>query len=463
MQPSADAAPAPRVLIVEDDSVIRTLLAGVLTGDGYDVESVDTGEQGLRSLEAGHFDLVLLDIDLPGMSGMEVLAAAGPRENSTQFVITTGFGSVATAVEAIKLGAFDYLTKPLRTEELRLTLKRALAEADLKREVNYLRREVGRGAYARIVGKSPPMQRMLDQVARVAPTRATVLITGETGTGKELVAKAIHDLSERSRKPFVPVHCTALSETLLESELFGHVKGSFTDAVSDHRGLFEEAGGGTLFLDEIATINPKVQVKLLRAIQERAVRRVGGTQSIPTDFRLVVATNEELSAAVAAGRFRSDLYYRLQVCPIRVPPLRERRDDIPLLVNHFRQRVAEEINYPLPTIPPQEMQRLMDYDWPGNVRELEHAVERAMIMQTGGAEIHFQLQESNGSGDIGALLHRVAAEEWDMARLEREYILRTLERTHGHKGRAAEILQLDRRTIYRKLKSYGMASATDGA
>jgi DNA-binding NtrC family response regulator len=298
------------------------------------------------------------------------------------------------------------------------------------------------------------MERLFDLVQRVAPTRATVLISGETGTGKELVARAIHDLSDRARKPFVAINCSALPETLLESELFGHMRGSFTGATANRRGLFEEAAGGTLFLDEISTIPPSTQVKLLRVLQDRKIQRIGGTQPIAVDFRLMAATNIDLGEEVRAHRFREDLYYRLNVFPVRVPPLRERTHDIPLLANHFRNRVALENGVTAPEIPPAAIERMMAYSWPGNVRELENFIERAIIMHAGARTMPFEPPTENGHGSEHGLLGEARTELWSLERLEREYILEVLRQTGGHRGRTADILGIDRRTLYRKLKQY---------
>jgi two-component system, NtrC family, response regulator HydG len=404
---------------------------------------------------------VLLDLNLPRMHGMSVLSAAPALQTDAQFIVMTAFGSVDTAVEAMKLGAFDYVNKPFRTEELLLTLERGLQETALRREVAQLRRNAAAGVRSRIVGRAPAMERMFDMVERVAPTRATVLITGETGTGKELVARAIHELSDRSRKPFVAINCSALPETLLESELFGHTKGSFTGAIATKRGLFEEAAGGTLFLDEISTIPQSIQVKLLRVLQDRTLHRLGGTQPIVVDFRLLAATNVDLADEVRAGRFREDLYYRLNVFPIRVPALRERQSDIPLLANFFRIRFAQENGVDAPAITRETMNRLMEYPWPGNVRELENYIERAVIMHAGARSMPFEAPSSDSSRSGQHLVDEARRQRWTMERLEREYILDVLQQTGGHRGNAAEILGIDRRTLYRKLKSYGGGLAGD--
>ncbi len=444
----------PRVLVVEDEDMIRELLEQTLTDEGFRVDVVATGEGALRRLEKSLYDVVLLDLNLPGMHGLNVLSAAPVTQTDAQFIVMTAFGTVDTAVEAMKLGAFDYINKPFRTEELLLTLRRAVEETALRREVAQLRTRVGRGARDTILGKTPAIQRVFDLIERVAPTRANVLIAGETGTGKELVARAVHDVSDRARKPFIPVNCSALPETLLESELFGHVKGAFTGAVQSRRGLFEAAQGGTLFLDEISTISPAIQVKLLRVLQERRITPVGGSESIPVDFRLIAATNEDLESLVGAGTFREDLYYRLNVFPIRVPPLRERREDIPILANAFRLRFAEENGVPAPEILPETLSRMMGYPWPGNVRELENAIERALILHSGARSLPFEPSSAGGAREERGLLERASEEAWSLDRLEREYILEVLDANGWHQGKASEVLGINRRTLYRKLKLY---------
>ncbi|MEJ2185436.1 MAG: sigma-54 dependent transcriptional regulator [Gemmatimonadota bacterium] len=449
-----------RVLVVEDDDIVRDLIVSLLEDENYAVEAVESGEEALKALDRELYDLVLLDLNLPGMSGLNVLSAAPAVQTDAQFIVMTAFGSVDTAVEAMKLGAFDYLNKPFRSEELLLTIERALRQIDLRREVAQLRRRVGEGAKATIIGKSQPMERLFDLIERVAPTRATVLVAGETGTGKELVARAIHDLSDRARKPFVPVNCSALPETLLESELFGHMKGSFTGAIANKRGLFEEAQGGTLFLDEISTIPASIQVKLLRVLQDRKIQRIGGTQQVPVDFRLVAATNVDLAEEVANGRFREDLFYRLNVFPIHVPHLRERKSDIPLLANYFRLRFAQENGVEPPEISPETMQRMVDYDWPGNVRELENFIERGVIMYAGARTLRFEPPQRERGRPERELITRARDERWNLERLEREYILEVLEEVGGHRGNAADLLGIDRRTLYRKLKQYQSEEST---
>jgi len=454
---ASDAVPAgasPRILVVEDEDVIRELLEQTLREEGFSVSVVATGEAALKRLEKSLFDVVLLDLNLPGMHGLNVLSAAPVTQTDAQFIVMTAFGSVDTAVEAMKLGAFDYINKPFRIEELLLTLRRAIEETELRREVAQLRARVGGSARERILGKTPAIQRVFDLIERVAPTRANVLVHGETGTGKELVARAVHDVSDRARRPFIPVNCSALPESLLESELFGHVKGSFTGAIQSRRGLFESAQGGTLFLDEISTISPAIQVKLLRVLQERRITPVGGSESIPVDFRLIAATNEELESLVADGTFREDLYYRLNVFPIRVPPLRERRADIPILANAFRLRFAEENGLPAPEILPETLSRMMAYDWPGNVRELENSIERSLILHSGSRSLPFEASANGAVREERSILDRASDQAWSLDRLEQEYILRVLDAQAWHQGNAAEILGINRRTLYRKLRLY---------
>ena len=445
----------PQILVIEDEEVVRDLILTTLQEEGYRAMGVSSGEEGLRRMEKDLFDVVLLDLNLPGMHGMNVLSAAPATQTDAQFIVMTAFGSVDTAVEAMKLGAFDYVNKPFRTEELLLALRRALEETELRREVASLRTRVSDDIRSRILGKTPAIQRVFDLIERVAPTRASVLIVGETGTGKELVARAIHDASNRARRPFMPVNCSALTETLLESELFGHLKGAFTGAVQGKRGLIETAQGGTLFLDEVATIPLATQVKMLRVLQERKVTPVGGTEAVPVDFRLVAATNEDLAENVREGAFREDLYYRLNVFPIRVPPLRERKEDIPILANAFRLRFAEENGVEAPPILPETLSRMMAYDWPGNVRELENVIERSLILHHGARSLPFDpLSGTAPSGNHRDLVSQAARNNWDLGRLEREYILEVLDAEGWHQARAAEILGINRRTLYRKLKRY---------
>jgi len=452
----APAAPdptlRPRVLVVEDDPTSRKVLRRALELASYEVDAVASGEEGLRCLGAQVYDLALFDLNLPGVDGMALLSAAPTQQPDAQFIMITGEASVETAVEAMRLGAYDYLRKPLHIPELLLVLERALEERERRREVARLRRRVEREGTSTLIGEAPAMKRMYDLIERVAPSRATVLITGETGTGKEMVAQTVHALSDRARKPFVTVQCSALSESLLESELFGHVKGSFTGAIGARRGLFEEAGDGTLLLDEVATLSLTIQVKLLRTLQERRVQRVGANQAIPVAFRLIAATNVDLSGEVAAGRFREDLFYRLNVFPIRVPPLRERQSDIPLLASFFRARAGERNGLLPPELSPGLLTRMAGYNWPGNVRELENFIERAVLMYSGAKSI--PEEAAQWAKTPGESSGRALEEHWTLERLEREHILEVIRQLNGNVAKAASVLDIDRRTLFRKLRQY---------
>lgn len=455
--PSLETPLKPRVLVVDDDLAVRSTLERALTGDEFEVQTAASGEDALRTMATNLFDVVLLDLDLPGLGGLEVLGLAPGLQADAPFIILTGHGTVETAVEAIKLGAFDYILKPPNLAEIKLSMERALADRDRRRELARLRLKVRDGGPT-LIGESVPMQRLRAELARVAPTRANVLMTGETGTGKELVAQTIHSLSDRASKPFVPVNCSALSEGLLESELFGHLRGSFTGAVSNRRGVFEEATDGTLFLDEVATIPLSVQVKLLRVLQERRIQRVGGGATVPVGFRLIAATNVDLGAEVAAGRFREDLYFRLNVVPIRVPPLRERGDDIMLLAGHFRSRFAEEDGVDPPDLSPALVRRMQEYEWPGNVRQLENFIQRTVIMYSGGRNIPVTaLEDHFGSAPEADVLARGVDEDWNLERAEREFILLIFDKQRGHVGRTAAALGIDRKTLSRKLRDYAAA------
>jgi DNA-binding NtrC family response regulator len=450
-QQESGERPRPLVLVVEDDESVRPMIARALEAAGYQVDTAETGEAALARLSVQLYELALIDLNLPGMGGMEVLSAAPGFQPDTQFVMMTGEGTVEAAVEAMRLGAFDFLRKPLSLPELAVILERALEERSRRLEVARLRRLVGGEGAPPLVGRSPAMKRLSGLIERVAPSRATVLLTGETGTGKEVVAQTIHALSDRARKPFVTVQCSALSESLLESELFGHMKGSFTGAMANRRGLFEEAGEGTLFLDEVATLAPVIQVKLLRVLQERRVQRVGANQPIPVAFRLIAATNQDLANEVAARRFREDLYYRLNVVPIRLPPLREREGDIPLLASFFCARSAEVAGIAPPELSPTLLGRMTAYPWPGNVRELENFIERAIIMYGGRRTIPADAAEWPQDGGTVA---RAVKEGWTLDRLEREYILGVLESHHGQVALAARAIGIDRRTLARKLVQF---------
>ena len=452
--PSAAALPlrGRRVLVVEDDPIVQAFSAGALRAAGAEVETVGRGDDALAMIGRAAYDLVYLDLDLPGLDGMSVLAALPGVGAEARVVVVTSEEAAGVAVEAMKRGAADYLTKPVEAEALVNAGVLVLDRPALRRIPTA---PAVRTARARIVGDSPVVRRLLDQVERVAPTRAPVLVAGESGTGKELVARLVHDLSPRADAPFIAVRCSAVGEAALELELFG--QRSASGAATDGRGLIEEAHGGTLFLDEVAGLTPALQARLLRALQERQVRRTGGGAAALVDVRIVAASTPDLATEVAAGRFRQDLYFRLNVVPLALPPLRDRREDVPALVAHFREQLAAERGAPLPPFDAEAVARMTAHDWPGNVRELENAVARAAILHADARTLPFELPPAPGRGaPTGSLLAQANDAGWDLARLEREYILAVLEGTRGHQSRAAERLGIDRRTLYRKLREYGV-------
>ena len=441
------------ILIVDDDQEMRALLKDVLEDHGYQVAVAREGREALEHLERDEYLVVLTDLRMKGMDGSELLHELVQRHPVCNTIMMTAFGTVESAVDAMKQGAFDYLTKPIKTDELLVTVEKALREASLRREVAHLRKQVNREyAFDQIIGKSQTMREVFALIRRVADSQANILITGESGTGKELVAKAIHFNSSRKEAPFIPVNCAAIPEQLLESELFGHVKGAFTDARSDKRGLFEEAQKGTLFLDEISDMPMLLQAKLLRVVQEREIRRVGATQSIPVNVRIIAATNLVLAEEVEAKRFREDLYYRLNVIEIRLPPLRERKEDIPLLCTMLLHKVASAMGKPSAGITESALGLLIDYHWPGNVRELENVIERSVTLAPGDTvtveALPATIREANGEG---RLIEEGIERSLSMEEVERLYIKRILEKTRGNKLQAAQILGIDRKTLYRKL------------
>ncbi|RMF84627.1 MAG: sigma-54-dependent Fis family transcriptional regulator [Nitrospirae bacterium] len=443
------------ILITEDDAQMRGMLARFLSGRGHEVEEASGGTAALERLAAGPVDVVLTDVRMPEMDGVELTREIKRRLPEVAVVVMTAFGSVQTAVEAMRAGATDYLSKPFKMEEVELVLDRIEEERNLRRRVTDLQRQVEeRFQFSSIIGQSPAMRRVFELIEQVAPTRSNVLITGASGTGKELVARAIHYNSPRRTAPFVPVNCSAIPEQLLESELFGHVKGAFTGAERDKKGIFEEAAGGTVFLDEIGDMDEALQVKLLRVIQEREVRRVGSNRTVGVDFRVIAATHRDLEAEMAEGRFREDLYYRLGVITIALPPLAARREDIPLLARHFLAKHAQRNQRQVTAIDPQAMRRLLDYDWPGNVRELENVIERGVVLARGDTITEDVLPEKV----TGAAAERLGLGEitdLPLAELERRHILATLERHNWHRVKVSEVLGIDRRTLYRKIKEYG--------
>jgi DNA-binding NtrC family response regulator len=445
------------ILIVEDEANLQRVLELQLAGAGFTVEKAASAEQALPVLERGGVDLVLSDLKLPGMDGLELLRRVRDYDSSLPVIIMTAFGTVETAVQAMKAGASDYLLKPFPLDELNLTIDKALELRELRDENRRLRAELGRRyQFDNIVGRSPGMQEVFAAVERVAPTRATVLLTGESGIGKDLIARAIHHHSPRKDKAFVKISCSAIPETLMESELFGYEKGAFTGAAAARAGKFEQADGGTVFLDEIGDVTPPVQVKLLRVLQERELERLGGNKTIQVDVRVIAATNQDLQAAIEEGAFREDLYYRLNVVPIRIPPLRERRPDIPLLVDHFLAKYRDEMGGRVSAVSPQALEKLMAYRWPGNVRELENVMQRAMVLAQGpvldAKDIHLDAERRSPdrAGETAFLPEGMTLEQH-----EQELIREALRRTGGNKWQAARLLGLTRSALRYRLKQMG--------
>jgi len=442
------------ILVIDDEKNIRTGLQAALELDGYEVLLAEDGTTGLSLALNNEVDLVITDLRMPGVSGEEVLRRITTETPGIPVIVLTGHGTVENAVEAMRSGAYDFLTKPLNLDRLSLLVKRALQSRELVLQNRELEQEAEkRKSFEHIIGKSPSMLKLFDVVKRVAPTKASVLITGESGVGKELIANALHNLSTRKDNPIIKVHCAALAENILESELFGHEKGAFTGAVSRKRGRFELAHGGTIFLDEIGEINQSVQIKILRVLQEKMFERVGGEDTIEVDVRVITATNRDLEKEIAEGRFREDLFYRLNVVRIHVPPLRERKDDLPLMISAFVKEFAEENGKVIENIDPKARQALYAYDWPGNVRQLRNCIESAVVMTTGTVITLDELPPSIREMDeVPAITIPVGA---TMADAEREIILQTLAAQNGNKSKTAEVLRIGRKTLHRKLDEYG--------
>jgi two-component system nitrogen regulation response regulator NtrX len=451
----------PNILIVDDEPGVRSALGGVLRDEGYEVDAVDSGEACLERLGRQAYDVVVLDIWLPGMDGLATLARMRERQIDVQVVIISGHGNIESAVRAIKMGAFDFVEKPLSLEKTVLAVRNALRQRTLEVENRALRAKVD--AQHTMVGESYAMVKLREQVAMAAPTNGRVLIFGENGTGKELVARNIHQLSRRRSGPFVEVNCAAIPEDLIESELFGHVRGAFTGAVADRRGKFEGAHGGTIFLDEIADMSLKTQAKVLRVLQEQVMEAVGGSTRIKVDARVLAATNKDLTAEIRAGRFREDLYFRLNVVPIFVPSLRERQEDIPLLAEHFMAMLAREYGRRAKTFEADALIALREYPWPGNVRELRNVVERLMIMVPGdrisSRDLSFLDQSLVPAGTQAPRAAKVAVEaplHEARDRFERDYIVRALAAQQGNISRTAEMLGIERSNLYRKMRGFGI-------
>ncbi|MBI1911128.1 MAG: sigma-54-dependent Fis family transcriptional regulator [Deltaproteobacteria bacterium] len=449
----------PKILLIDDEPLMRISISDALKEEGYIVHETESGKEGINSSKETSYDIVITDLRLPDIGGVEVLKSCKRNSPDTQVILITAYGSVDTAVEAMKYGAYDYITKPFSMDELLLMVKRLIRFKDLEEENMMLKEQVeGRYNFSGIVGKSEKMKEIFDKVFIVAQTDSTVLILGESGTGKELVANAVHFNSQRRNEPFVKISCAALPETLLEAELFGYEKGAFTGAIKQKKGRFELANKGTLFLDEIGEISPAIQVKLLRVLQEREFDRLGGTETLSVDVRIICATQRDLKKEVQKGIFREDLYYRLNVVPITLPPLRERKGDVMLLANHFLNYFSEHYKKNIKGFSIDAVELLLQYPYPGNVRELENIVERAVVMSKGD-EIHpWDLSEevnNNNIGDCFKVLQNIQSYEHltkVMRDFEKQYITKVLEETKGNKTLAAKLLGVSRKTLWEKCK-----------
>ncbi|HPF51357.1 MAG TPA: sigma-54 dependent transcriptional regulator [Draconibacterium sp.] len=438
------------ILIVDDEESVRDSLYNWFIEDGYEVDCAANAKEALTKIESGKFDIILSDIKMPGMDGLEMHRRIKAFDSSAIVIVMTAFASVETAVQALKDGAFDYITKPFDPDDLSHLIRNAARQISLRNENETLKNKIiTLENIEDIVGNSDGMIRVLKEVENVAVSNSSVIITGESGTGKELIARAIHSNSPRKFFPLVTVHCGALSEDLLESELFGHEKGAFTGAMFNRKGRFEMADGGTVFLDEIATISMKMQIELLRVLESKTFTRVGGNKEIKSDFRIICATNKDLKKMVADGSFREDLYYRLNVVNIAIPPLRERKEDIPVMVNYFIKKYCTSMSRDLITIDQAAMQRLEEYHFPGNVRELENMIERAIVVGN-GKEIRLK--------DLPLETNMVTDSNDSLDELEKKYIQKTLEKYDWNISRSAKALQIDRVTLYNKIKKYQLSS-----
>jgi DNA-binding NtrC family response regulator len=446
---------SPRTLLVEDEANMVRTLTKILERKGYSVDAACTGAEALQRLSENTYDLLITDLNMPVMDGLQLLREMKERHIAPATIVLTGHGTIQSAVEAMKLGAGDYLIKPCHPDELLMVAARLLELRQLRREVQYLRTQVSSSdRYGELIGKSPQMREIYQVIEAVSQNKSNVLLSGENGTGKELVARTIHNKGALAGRPFLAINCGALSETLLESQLFGHRKGAFTSAIEDHEGVFQAADGGTLFLDEITDIPLQLQVKFLRAIQEKEVTPLGSTRPVRVDVRIIAATNRDVEEAVKSGSFRTDLFYRLNVVPIHLPPLRERREDITPLVDHFIHEYSRIYGVEPKRVTPEAMQRLVEYAWPGNIRELQNAIERAFALSS---------QPEITPKDLPAALVREPqqasidiTEPVPLEDLERRNISAALQRSGGNKNEAARILGIDRQRLYRKIAKYGL-------
>ena len=451
-----------RILIIDDEENFRHMLSVILIKEGYEVETASNGEEGLQRVAVFPFDQILCDIRMPRMDGLDFLREIQKTGTEATIIMMSAYGTVDIAIEAMKLGAYDYISKPFKPDEIILTLRKAEEREQLRRENQLLRREVAKEySFENIVSKNEKMQKLFDVIRKVAQYKSTVLITGESGTGKELVARALHYNSDRSQNPFIPINCGAIPENLLESELFGHVKGAFTDAIRTKKGLFEEADGGTLFLDEIGELPGQLQVKLLRVLQDGEIRRIGESKSIKIDVRIVAATVKDLSKEVNEGHFREDLFYRLNVLPIHIPPLRERKEDIPLLIRHFINKHNQSMNKDITDIDQKALETLMNYRWYGNVRELENTIERGIVLADKNVieleNLPIEIQEVKKEE---FQLEPLPEEEYSVKKaskvLEINLINKALKKTKGNHTHAARLLEISHRALLYKIKEYGI-------
>jgi len=450
-----------RILIVDDEESFRHMLSVILIKEGYEVEASSTGEEGLQKAAASPFDQILCDIRMPHMDGLEFLREIKKTGGQATIIMMSAYGTMDTAIEAMKLGAYDYISKPFKPDEIILILRKAEEREQLRRENQLLRKEVGKEySFENIVSKNEKMQKIFDVIKKVSQYKSTVLITGESGTGKELVARALHYNSDRSQNAFIAVNCGAIPENLLESELFGHAKGAFTDAIRTKKGLFEEADSGTLFLDEIGELPGQLQVKLLRVLQDGEIRRIGESKPIQIDVRIVAATVKDLTKEVNEGRFREDLFYRLNVLPIHIPPLRERKEDIPLLIQHFIGKYNQAMNKDVADVDHKALDTLINYKWYGNVRELENTIERAIVLSEKNdielENLPIEIQNFKEEFQSEAL----SDEEYSIKKtskvLEINLIKKALKKTKGNHTHAAKLLEISHRALLYKIKEYGI-------
>jgi Nif-specific regulatory protein len=453
------------ILIADDKSSMRKVLRQTLEGDQYSIVEAEDGEKALEMIKAKHIDLIITDIKMPKLDGMALLKMIRELDNEIMVIVMTAYGTIETAVEAMKLGAYDYITKPFSTEQVKLTVDKAIERQKLLYENKYLREKLNdQYNYKRIVGNSGAMQPVYELIEKVAPTDTAVLIRGESGTGKELVAHAIHFNSRRKDKPFIKVNCAVLAEGVLESELFGHEKGSFTGAAGKRIGRFELAHGGSIFLDEIGDINPATQVKLLRVLQEKEFERVGGTEVIRSDVRIITATNKNLEEAIKKGQFREDLFFRLNVVPIVVPPLRERREDVERLAQHFLHRYNQEANKKIVKIDKKALELMARYHWPGNVRELENAVQRAVVLADSDTVYPSNLPLDIQTFQKDEYLHHLKEDSSltdKVENYEKELILKAMEKANHVQTKAAKLLDVNRTALIYKLKKYGLLNENE--